>query len=169
MGNGEAQIKILFWITHSRSFSVRTTVEFTLSKQVSLSWFAHIGTTIPLSVMWKRRCFECSQGPGLWRHTTYPPQHSRNAAGARRGADVPFHINPTSASRHRKSHTWDTTAAALIIAGRKISTTILCLFTKSRHYGSTAALFFAMSQLDCVAGICCSKREKNLFLTDIKS
>ena len=76
-------------------------IESTLSKQVSLSSFVHIGMKIPLSVMWKRRCLKCSHSPGLWEYTTYAPWHIRNTAGARGGGDIPCHMNLTSASQHR--------------------------------------------------------------------
>lgn len=55
-------------------------VESTLSKQLSLSLFVHIGMKIPLSVTWKRRCLKCSHGPGLWGHTAYPPWPIKNTA-----------------------------------------------------------------------------------------
>lgn len=76
-------------------------VESTLSKQVSLSLFAHRGMKIPLSVTWKRWWLKCSYSPGLWGHTTCPPRHTRNTAGARKGQHIPCHINLASASRHR--------------------------------------------------------------------
>lgn len=127
-------------------------VESTLLSQVSLSLFVHIAMKILLSVTCKRRCLKCSDGPGLWGHPTYPPWHIGNTAGATGGADIPCHVNFTSDSWHRNGHPRDATAAALIIAGRKINTTTLCLFAKSRQYGIVAAPLLAKSQLDCMAG-----------------
>lgn len=128
-------------------------LESALSKQVSRSLFVHIGMKILLSVTRMGRCLKCSHGPGLWGHTAFPPRHMRNTAGARGGADIPCHVNLTSASRHRN---W----LPLRCHGccpdhhrkENNSTNTLCLLTKSRQYGIAAALPFAKSQPDCMAG-----------------
>lgn len=67
-----------------------------------------------------------------------------------------------STSLPRNVHPWGAMAAALPIAGRKISPTAPYLVTKSRQDRREAAELFARSQLECMAGIWLLKDRKQL-------